>query len=100
MTAAHDIARHVELLYAYHLALWNEIEAQLVVLRSAQDEIAKLRDARVATETRDAALDAARVLSRFVQTLKGRVGTLGITVGELEGTVTELVKLLGEPAQR
>jgi predicted nucleic acid-binding Zn-ribbon protein len=94
MTKPDALARHIELLHAYHLDLWSEVEAQLRVLRSAQDEIAKLRDARTVTESRDIARDSANMLARHVQTLKGRVGTLRTTVEELDGTVGELVKLL------
>jgi hypothetical protein len=35
----------IELLHTYHLDLWSQIEAQLRVLRAAQDEIAKPRSA-------------------------------------------------------
>lgn len=94
MTTADQIARHVELLHTYHLNLWTEVEAQLRVLRSAQDEIAKLRDARVPDESREIARGSAQMLARHVQTLKGRVATLGATVNELESTAVELVKLL------
>jgi hypothetical protein len=94
LTDIDSIGRQVELLHAYHLNLWTEVEAQLRVLRSAQDEISKLRDARVAIDSPDTARDSARMLARHVQTLKGRVNTLGSTVHELEGTVGELTKLL------
>ena len=94
MTTSDLIARHVELLHTYHLNLWTEVEAQLRVLREAQDSIACLRDARVPDESRAIARDSAQMLVRHVQTLKGRVTTLGTTVNELEGTVSELVKLL------
>jgi hypothetical protein len=88
------VARHIELLHAYHLDLWSEVEAQLRVLRAAQEEIGKLREARAVTETPAEALTAARLLARYVDTMKGRVRTLGSTVGELEGTVAELVNVL------
>jgi hypothetical protein len=88
------VARHIELLHAYHLDLWAEVEAQLRVLRAAQEEISKLREARVITETPAEALSTARLLARYVETMKGRVRALSSTVGELEGTVAELVKVL------
>jgi hypothetical protein len=91
---AQRLARHVELLHSYHLALWTEVEAQLQVLRAAQDEIAKLRDARVVGESRTETREAAHVLARHVKTLSGRVGTLAATVNELDTTVGELVTLL------
>ena len=94
MTDADAIAQHVELLHTYHLNLWTEIEGQLRVLRVAQEEIAKLRDARIGGESKAAALSAAQMLSRHVQTLQGRVATLGSTVQELSGTVSELVTVL------
>ena len=88
------LGRHVELLHSYHLALWTEVEAQLKVLRAAQEEIAKLRDARVTGESPAEARAAAEILARHVHTLKGRVTTLGTTVAELDGTVSDLVALL------
>ena len=94
MTDAQALAQHVELLHTYHLSLWNEIEAQLQVLRAAQEEIARLRDARIEGQPKGAALDAAQILARHVQTLKGRVGTLGSTIDELSLTVNELVAVL------
>ena len=94
MTDTERLAHHLELLHQYHLTLWNEIEAQLQVLRDAQEQIATLRDARLIDDSRVTALDAARVLSRDVQTLKGRVGTLSSTVAELGDTVSELVGVL------
>ena len=94
MTDLAAVSHHVELLHTYHLNLWTEIEGQLRVLRQAQDEIAKLRDARVEDESKVNALSAARTLSHYVQTLEGRVQTLGRTVSELSGTVSELVTVL------
>ena len=91
---AEQIDKHIELLYTYHLDLWAEVEAQLRVLRSAQDEIAKLREARVKGQQHEEALSAAEILARHVQTLKGRVNTLRRTVEELQGSVGELVQLL------
>ena len=88
------IARHVELLHAYHLDLWSEMEAQIRVIRAAQEEISKLRQARSQQEERDVALHSAEVLARHVHTLKGRVRALGETANELEGTVAVLVTLL------
>jgi hypothetical protein len=92
-----QIDQHVELLHAYHLDLWAEVEAQLHVLRAAQSEIEKLRLARVKGEPHGTALFAATVLSRHVQKLKGRVHTLNTTIAELEGSVDELVKVLTGP---
>jgi hypothetical protein len=94
MTSAETIGLHIELLHTYHLDLWTEMEAQLRVLRHAQEEIAKLRDARTATQSPADAREAASMLARHAQTLKGRVSTLHATVVELEGTVQELVALL------
>ena len=88
------VAQQIELLHVYHLDLWTEVEAQLRVLRKAQEEVAKLRDARTANESPEVALGSAKALKGLVQTLKGRVGTLGATIGELDGTVDELIRVL------
>ena len=90
------IADHVELLHTYHLNLWTEIDAQLGVLRDAQEEIGKLRDARTEGQSRAQALAAAQMLAMHVQTLKGRVGTLASTVNELSDTVSALVSVLAK----
>ena len=89
-----QIDQQVELLHTYHLDLWSEMEAQLRVLRAAQEEIAKLRAARVKGERHGVALFAAQLLQRHVQTMKGRVNGLTTTVAELEGTVGQLIAAL------
>jgi hypothetical protein len=89
-----QIARHIELLHQYRLDLWNEVEAQLRVIHGSQAQIEKLRNARVEGESVDEARQAAEVLARHVQTLKGRISALGGTVNELDGTVGELLKVL------
>jgi len=94
MIDAEQIDRHVELLHAYHLDLWSEIEAQLRVLRASQQEISTLREARVKGEPAAVALFSAQLLARHVQTLTGRVHTLQTTVGELRTTVEELITVL------
>jgi hypothetical protein len=94
LTDSETLAHHVELLHRYHLDLWNEIEAQLHVLRGAQDQIAKLREARLTPESKTTTRDAAELLARHVGTLKGRVATLGSTVEQLGNTVGELVTVL------
>ena len=94
MADANQIDKHIELLYTYHLDLWSEIEAQLRVLRASQDEIAKLREARVKGEGHEQALTSAQILTRHIQTLKGRVKALGRTTEELQTSVGELVTLL------
>ena len=94
MTDDAKIDQQIELLHTYHLDLWSEIEAQLRVLRAAQDEIAKLRAARVKGEPRDTALWAARLLASHIATLKGRVHALSTTVAELDTTATGLVDVL------
>ena len=88
------IDQQIELLHTYHLDLWAEIEAQLRVLRAAQEEIAKLRAARVKGEPLDAALWAAQLLARHIGTLKGRVQALSTTVAELDTTVVGLIDVL------
>jgi chromosome segregation ATPase len=88
------ITRHIELLHAYHLDLWTEVEAQLRVIRGAQEQIAKLREAREAGESIEQAHHAAEILARHVQTLKGRIHALEGTVNELDATVGELLKVL------
>ena len=94
MTDADALNHHVELLHTYHLSLWTEIEGQLSVLRASQDEIAKLRDARIEGESREVARSAADMLARHVRMLQGRVHTLSTTITELSGTVDELVAVL------
>ena len=94
-TTSH-IDQQIELLHTYHLDVWTEIEAQLRVLRSAQDEIAKLRAARVKGESLGTALFAAQILSRHVATLRGRVHALSTTVDELDTTVGSLIKVLSD----
>jgi hypothetical protein len=89
-----NIDQQIELLHTYHLDLWTEIEAQLRVLRAAQDEIGKLREARVNGQSLGTAFFAAQLLSRHVATLKGRVHALNTTVAELETTVASLVDVL------
>ena len=89
-----QVARHIELLHHYHLDLWTEVEAQLRVIRDAQEQIAKLREARVTNQPADQARHAAEILARHVQTLKGRIHALDGTVNELDGTVGELLKVL------
>ena len=91
-----QIAKHIELLHAYHLDLWSEVEAQLRVIRGAQEQIAKLREARDANEPADHARHAAEMLARHIQTLKGRIRALDGTVAELDETVGELLKVLSE----
>jgi len=93
------VAKQIELLHVYHLDLWTELEAQLRVLRVAQEEIGKLRESRVKGETTGAALYSATLLSRHVQTLKGRAHALSGTIDELERTVAELLTLLRGPAE-
>jgi hypothetical protein len=88
------IGKHIELLHAYHLDLWNEVEAQLRVIRGAQEEIARLREAREAGESAEQARHAAQMLARHIQTLRGRIHALDGTVNELDGTVGELLKIL------
>ena len=94
MTDYERIDQHVELLHTYHLDLWSEIEAQLRVLRTSQEQIAKLRADRVKAKPMTEALSNAELLAQHVQTLKARVRSLGTTVEELEATVGNLVNLL------
>ena len=94
MTDDPNIDHEIELLHTYHLDLWTEIEAQLRVLRSAQDEIAKLRAARRKGEPLGTSLSAAQLLARHIATLKGRVHALTTTVAELDTTVAGLVDVL------
>ena len=89
-----ELSKHIELLHAYHLDLWTEVEAQLRVIRAAQEQIAKLREARQAGESIQTTRNAAEVLARHVQTLRGRIHALDGTVSELDGTVGELLKVL------
>ena len=91
-----QVAKHIELLHAYHLDLWTEVEAQLLVIRRAQEQIAQLREAREVGESAVAARQAAEVLARQVQTLKGRIQALDGTVHELDDTVGELLKVLAK----
>ena len=87
-----QIDQHLEVLHAYHLDLWTEIEGQLRVLRAAQE---KLRAARIKGEPKAVGVFAAQMLTRHVNTLKGRVHTLGSTIDELEHSVEGLTDLLG-----
>jgi hypothetical protein len=99
MTDNPNIDQQIELLHTYHLDLWAEIEAQLRVLRAAQEEIAKLRMSRVKGEPLAVALWAAQLLARHVATLKGRVHALSTTVAELDTTVAGLVDVLADAKQ-
>jgi len=94
MTDHANIDQQIELLHTYHLDLWSEIEAQLRVLRAAQDAIAKLRAARVKGEPLGTALRGAQLLASHIATLKGRVQALSTTVAELDTTVAGLVDVL------
>jgi hypothetical protein len=85
---------HIELLHTYHLDLWNEIETQLRVLRTAQEEIGKLRLSRNKGEPYGVALFAAQLLARHVQILKGRVHSMAGSIDELETTVNGLIEIL------
>ena len=91
---------HIELLHTYHLDLWNEIEAQLRVLRTAQGEIDKLRVSRNKGDSYGLALFSAQLLAQHVQILKGRVHSLNGTIGELETTVNGLIEILGTAKSR
>ena len=90
------IASQVELLHAYHLDLWSEMEAQLRVIRGAQDQIATLRAARITTDESEELRRAAQLLARHVQTLRGRIRALSETTTELASAVDELLKLLSD----
>jgi hypothetical protein len=88
------LAKQLDLLHAYHLDLWVEIEAQLQTLRASQREIAELRKLRTPTDTREVALGLAELLADHARTLKGRSAALGTTVAELERTVERLIGML------
>ena len=94
MEETDQFSKQLELLHSYHLALWTEVEAQLEVIRGAQEQIANLRDARGNGDSVVQVRHSAELLSRHVQTLKGRISALGTTVNELDGTVEELLKVL------
>lgn len=96
MSDAQTVARQIELMHAYHLDLWVEIEAQLRTMRASQLEIETLRNARTATDTVAMARNAALLLAHHVDTMKGRVNSLAATVTELEKTVAALRQALGE----
>ena len=91
-----EITKHVELLNAYHLDLWSEVEAQLRVIKAAQEQIQKLRDLRQSTDGLPEARASAAILARHVETLKGRAQALVATIRELEATVAVLAKVLAE----
>lgn len=92
------VARQIELMHAYHLDLWVEIEAQLRTMRSSQAEIEIVRNARTPTDTVVMARNAAQLLTQHVDTMKGRVRSLTTTVEELERTVAALRHALNEGA--
>ena len=94
MPPTEQIDEQLELLHAYHLDLWTEIEGQLRVLRSAQAEIEKLRAARGKGESKAVAIFSAQMLTRHVEMLKGRVSSLGSTIAELERSAAVLTDLL------
>jgi hypothetical protein len=91
-----ELTQHIELLNAYHLDLWSEVEAQLRVIKAAQEQIQTLRDLRQSTDGIPEARASAAMLGRHVETLKGRAQALTATIKELEGTVAVLVKVLAE----
>jgi hypothetical protein len=93
------VSNQIALLHVYHLDLWTEMEAQMRVLRVAQEEIAKLRESRTTDEKKGAALYSAAILQQHVQTLKGRIQALSNTATELEVAVAALVRLLSTSAK-
>jgi hypothetical protein len=92
-----ELAKQVELLNAYHLDLWTEIEAQLRTLRASQTAIEELRSRRSPEDLPALVQSAALLLAEHVRTMKSRSRTLVGTIDELETAVARLLQMLRDP---